>query len=213
MVTLHIVDNAGSVAGIKGDDSFSRGEFYPVKSLCCRKWLNWAQGLKGEDGIMTNQSRLRAKILVSSCLLGEKVRYDGGDNELSHPKLKQWKLEGRLVSFCPECAGGLSTPRTPAERVGKRVLTKNGEDVTTEFLSGAEQAVELAGRLEIKVAILKARSPSCGSGVIYDGKFAKRLIEGNGMTTDALIAAGIKVFSEDEIEDVVKHLNEYLNED
>jgi len=157
---------------------------------------------------MTNQSRHRAKILVSSCLLGEKVRYDGGDNELSHLQLRQWKLEGRLVSFCPECAGGLSTPRTPAERVGNRVLTKTGEDVTAEFSYGAEQAVELASRLEIKVAILKARSPSCGSGIIYDGSFNKRLIDGNGMTTDALIAAGIKVFSEDELEE----LNRYLSE-
>jgi len=148
------------------------------------------------------------KILVSSCLLGEKVRYDGGDNGLTSLLFLKWEKEGRLVSFCPECAGGLTTPRTPAERVGNRVLTKTGEDVTAEFFYGAELSVELAKRLEIKVAILKTRSPSCGSGVIYDGKFAKRLIAGNGMTTDALIAAGIKVFSEDELEE----LNRYLSE-
>jgi len=148
------------------------------------------------------------KILVSSCLLGEKVRYDGGDNELSDTLIQQWQREGRLISFCPECAGGLSTPRTPAERVRERVLTKDGEDVTSEFSSGAEQAVELAKTSGALVAILKARSPSCGSGVIYDGSFNKRLIDGNGMTTDALIKAGINVFSEDELEDLARYLNE-----
>ncbi len=157
---------------------------------------------------MINTPPRSAKILVSSCLLGEKVRYDGGDNGLSHPLFQKWKNDGRLVSFCPECAGGLPTPRASAERVGVRIMTQAGVDVTSEFLSGAEQAVELARRLEVGVAILKARSPSCGSGVIYDGNFAKRLIEGNGMTTDALIKAGIKVFSEDEIEDVARYLSE-----
>ncbi|WP_394148459.1 DUF523 domain-containing protein [Shewanella atlantica] len=148
------------------------------------------------------------KILVSSCLLGERVRYDGGDNELLHPLLLQWKREGRLISFCPECAGGLSTPRAPAERVGSRVLTKEGVDVTPQFIDGADQAVELAKAAGVKVAILKARSPSCGSGAVYDGNFAKRLIEGNGVTTDALTAAGVKVFSEDELEELARFLKE-----
>lgn len=157
---------------------------------------------------MINTPPRSAKILVSSCLLGEKVRYDGGDNGLSHPLFQQWNREGRLVSFCPECAGGLPTPRASAERVGVRIMTQAGVDVTSEFKSGAEQAVELARSLKIDVAILKARSPSCGSGVIYDGNFAKRLVEGNGMTTDALIAAGIKVFGEDEIEELARYLHE-----
>ncbi len=148
------------------------------------------------------------KLLVSACLLGEKVRYDGNDNTVNQIIFEQWKQDGRLVSFCPECAGGLPTPRASAERVGARIMTQTGVDVTAEFMSGAEQAVQLVDEFGIRVAIMKARSPSCGSGVIYDGSFAKRLIEGYGMTTDALIAAGVKVFREDELEDVARYLHE-----
>jgi uncharacterized protein YbbK (DUF523 family) len=137
-------------------------------------------------------------VLVSACLLGDAVRYDGGSKAVQHPVLARWLSEGRVVRVCPELAGGLTVPRPPAERRGLRVVTSTGDDVTAEFDRGAEQALQLAQRLGAAVAVLKENSPSCGSQQIGDGSFSKTRIPGEGVTTALLRAHGIQVFSEAE---------------
>ena len=139
------------------------------------------------------------KILISSCLLGQVVRYDWGHNLLQDEWMLRWQREGRIVAFCPECAGGLTTPRPAAERVGEAVLTAQGVDVTAAFQLGAQKALALVQVQGIKIAILKARSPSCGNQHIYDGTFSKRLIAGQGMTAELLQAADVSVFNETEL--------------
>lgn len=150
------------------------------------------------------------KILVSSCLLGKHVRYDGGHNLDLHRQgaalLIQWQQQGRIVEVCPECLGGLPTPRPPAERVGKRILTSDGSDVTSAFTLGANQTLRIARREQIKVAILKSRSPSCGNQQIYDGRFSGTLIFGEGLTAHTLRAHGIKVFNELQLLDAADFL-------
>ncbi|ABX51297.1 protein of unknown function DUF523 [Shewanella baltica OS195] len=150
-------------------------------------------------GGMTRLEVTVEKVLVSSCLLGQAVRYDGGHNLMESELVQTWLEQGRIVAICPECAGGLPTPRPPAERVGQRILTAQGEDVTYAFSLGADLALKLAQQEGIKVAILKARSPSCGNKQIYDGQFAKQLIAGQGLTAEKLSAAGITVFNEFEL--------------
>ncbi|MCL1039454.1 DUF523 domain-containing protein [Shewanella submarina] len=140
------------------------------------------------------------KILISSCLMGNPVRYDGKDNGLTDACISQWLSQGRLLVFCPEMAGGLVTPRAPAEQQGDRVITHEGVDVTREFRLGAELALKLASEHGVKLAILKAHSPSCGSNQVYDGGFSRTLIEGNGLTAARLKQAGIKVFTELELD-------------
>jgi len=146
------------------------------------------------------------KILVSSCLLGEQVRYNGGAATSDDPLLRRWQAEGRAVSFCPEVAGGLGTPRPRAERVGVRVLTEHGDDVSAAYARGAELALETARKHRIRVAVLKDGSPSCGSSVVHDGTFSGRQVRGAGATTDALRAAGVAVFSERQIADAAAYL-------
>ena len=148
-------------------------------------------------------------ILVSACLLGQKVRYDGSDKNQSNTLLNELIAQDRVVTICPEVAGGLSVPRLAAEIQNSdgaavidgaaRVLDSASKDVTAEFLSGAQQALALAQANNIRTAILKARSPSCGHAQIYDGTFGKRLIEGSGVTAALLERQGIKIFNEDEI--------------
>lgn len=137
-------------------------------------------------------------VLVSACLLGDAVRYDGGSKAVQHPVLARWLNEGRVVRVCPELAGGLPVPRPPAERRGLRVLTNTGVDVTAEFADGAEHALRLAQRVGATVAVLKENSPSCGSHQINDGSFSKTRIAGEGVTTALLRTHGIQVFSESE---------------
>ena len=143
------------------------------------------------------QPNLAPKLLVSACLLGQPVRYDGkakGLKELGW--LKQMASEGRLVVICPEVAGGLPTPRPAAERLGERVITTTGDDVTQEFQSGAEQALALCQKHNIRFALLKAKSPSCGNDEIYDGSYSGQLKKGQGMTAELLTANSVQVFSE-----------------
>lgn len=140
------------------------------------------------------------KILVSACLLGAKVRYNGGDCAQSASLWGQWHQEGRLVSVCPEVAGGLTTPRPPAEIRGIRVVTNADRDVTIEFQRGAQQALTLCQKHDIKLAILKARSPSCGNEYIYDGTFSKTVIDGQGITAALLTQHGIRVFNEAQLD-------------
>ena len=136
-------------------------------------------------------------MLVSACLLGVGCRYDG----LSRPNLEVISLsqEYELVPFCPEIYGGLPTPRTPSEIVGDRVVMKDGRDVTAEYSRGATEAVRLCKLLGIKKACLKAKSPSCGAGQIYDGTFSGILVEGDGITTRALVEGGVFVVNEEEV--------------
>lgn len=151
------------------------------------------------------------KILISRCLLGEPCRYDGQckagiQNELLRVGIK----ETDYVSTCPECEGGLPTPRSPSEisegtalevlANQGRVIAKNGNDNTAAFLKGASIALERCLDNNIKVALLKSKSPSCGSGLIYDGTFSGQLIPGNGVTTELLRKHGILVLNETQIE-------------
>lgn len=138
------------------------------------------------------------KILISACLVGDKVKYDGRSNYNEKIKLLLEKYE--LVPFCPEVEGGLPTPRKPSERVKDRVKMENGKDVTKYYEKGAELALNICLYLGIKIAILKENSPSCGTHKIYDGTFSHKLIDGEGYTTELLKRKGIKVLSEDEID-------------
>ena len=137
-------------------------------------------------------------ILISACLLGAACRYDGGSN----PVFSVEALMGRcqLVPVCPEQLGGLPTPREPAERTEGGVVTKTGADVSAQFQRGAEQALHLARLYGCKAAVLKERSPSCGSGNIYDGTFSGCLTPGDGVTAALLKENGITVYGESEIE-------------
>ncbi len=138
------------------------------------------------------------KILISACLVGDKVKYDGHSNYNEKVKLLLEKYE--LVPFCPEVEGGLTTPRKPSERVKDRVKMEGGRDVTKNFQNGAELALNICLYLGIKIAILKENSPSCGVNKIYDGSFSHKLIDGQGVTAELLKRKGIKVISENEID-------------
>ena len=136
-------------------------------------------------------------ILISACLFGIGCRYDG-KHKVSEDVLD---LVGKynLIPFCPEIYGGLSTPRVPSERIGDRVMMRDGRDVTENYEKGAREALELCRIYGIRTAILKARSPSCGKGEIYDGSFTGALTERDGVTAELLISEGIRVLTENEI--------------
>jgi uncharacterized protein YbbK (DUF523 family) len=138
------------------------------------------------------------KVLVSACLLGDAVRYDGRSKAAPHPVLERWLREGRVVKVCPEVAGGLAVPRPPSEiQADGRVVASTGADVTAEFDRGADEALRLAKAHDVACAVLKEGSPSCGSGFIYDGTFTRTALPGQvGVTVRALQAAGVRVFSE-----------------
>lgn len=140
--------------------------------------------------------------LISACLAGVNCRYDGKDNFIK--EVQRLVKEGKAMLVCPEQLGGMTTPREPAEIVKDkegniRVVNEKGEDVTTEFLKGAEETLKIAEMVGAKAAILKARSPSCGFGQIYDGSFSGKIKEGNGLTADLLNKKGIKIYSEDDL--------------
>jgi uncharacterized protein YbbK (DUF523 family) len=115
---------------------------------------------------------------------------------VEHPALALWRKQGRLVPVCPECLGGLPTPRPAAERQGGNVVTVDGQDVTAAFREGAAVAVRQLRAAGAALVILKSRSPSCGVGQIYDGSFTGALIPGDGLFAEAAAAAGLAVFSE-----------------
>lgn len=143
------------------------------------------------------------KILISACLLGQPVRYDGLSKPVVSEQLALWQTEGRLVPFCPEVAGGLPTPRPAAEIVqtgaGYKVLTSDGRDLTAPFVQGAEQALTLCQEHDIRLAIMTENSPSCGSHSIYDGQHRRQIIAGEGLTVALLRQHGIRVFSQHQI--------------
>lgn len=140
----------------------------------------------------------KKNLLISACLLGIPCRYDGESRE--YPNIEGLSEKYNLIPVCPEIYGGLPTPRTPSERVGERVLMKDGKDVTENYIRGAEAAYRISCECGCKIALLKAKSPSCGKGKIYDGSFSGTLTEGNGVSAEYLISKGIAVFSEDEID-------------
>ena len=113
----------------------------------------------------------KPKLLISECLFGVPCRYDGKDNYIE--TIEALKEYYELVPVCPEVLGGLSTPRDPAERQGKRICTVNGADVTDEFVRGAQLTVDIALKYGCKQALMKAKSPSCGYKCIYDGTFTR----------------------------------------
>ena len=141
------------------------------------------------------------RILVSLCLLGAACRYDGG----SKPCGAVLRLAQRheLIPVCPEQLGGLPTPRPPAEIRGEKVETREGADVTAAYRRGAEETLRLYRQLGCSCALMKARSPSCGCGAVYDGTFSGTLRPGNGVTAQLLREEGIAVFTEDEAEKLV----------
>lgn len=133
-------------------------------------------------------------ILVSQCLLGENTKYNGGNNYIK--EIEFLKRNYEIIPVCPEVMGGLSTPRNPSEIQGDRVVSSAGVDVTKEFNKGAEAALELVKKYNIKIAVLKESSPSCGSKTIYDGSFQGKKILGSGVTTTLLKLHGVRVYSE-----------------
>lgn len=155
---------------------------------------------------MKGRLKDKAPLLVSACLLGMCTAYDGGSR--LHPALLALAAQGCVVPVCPEVAGGLPAPRPPAEIQGgdgadvldgrARVVTVDGQDVTSQFLAGARVALETARRFGLRQAVLKSRSPACGAGQIYDGTFAGRLRPGDGVTTALLKREGVAVYSEEE---------------
>lgn len=143
-------------------------------------------------------------ILISACLAGLATTYDGRDNY--REDIYGLLNEGKAALVCPEQLGGLPTPRPPAEIVGgnggdvldgtAKVLTSGGRDVTAEFIQGAEQTLKIAQAVNAKYAVLKESSPSCGSGLIYDGTYSKTKRPGFGVTSALLRRHGIEVYSE-----------------
>ena len=136
------------------------------------------------------------RILISKCLAGFCCRYDGGNNLV--PEIRALCERGLAVAVCPEELGCLPTPRVPSERRGNLVVSRDGHDVTASFTAGAEKALLIARENGCRTAILKARSPSCGKGCIYNGEFTGELVAGNGVTTDLLLQNGITVMTEEE---------------
>ncbi|MDY5564601.1 MAG: DUF523 domain-containing protein [Candidatus Limivicinus sp.] len=135
-------------------------------------------------------------VLISACLLGFECKYCGGSNKLTEQQLAALGERFRLIPVCPETAGGLPTPRDPSERLGDKVVSNQGRDVTAQYQKGAETALWLARRYDCKAALLKENSPSCGSGQIYDGSFTGKLIPGDGVAAEELKKEGLIVFGE-----------------
>lgn len=136
-------------------------------------------------------------IIVSACLADVHCRYDGGAKACQ--AVIRLVAQGQAVPLCPEQLGGLPTPRLPAEQIAGKVIRNDGIDVTDAFNRGAQEALKIAKLVGAKTAILKARSPSCGSGKIYDGSFSGRLVDGNGIFAELCKLAGMEVITEEEI--------------
>jgi len=158
-------------------------------------------------------------VLVSACLLGHIVRYDGDRLPFESPILRRWAAEGRVIAVCPEVDGGLPTPRPPAEISQPRggssatggaatVIDSAGRDVTPSFVTGADHAVAVARVRGVRIAVLKDGSPSCGTTYTYDGSFRGRRVPAPGVTASRLRDAGLRVFSEAQLEEAAVYLAE-----
>ena len=139
-------------------------------------------------------------LLVSACLLGAACKYSGGDNYC--PQVAALRERCHLIPVCPEQLGGLPTPRPPAELQGDRVCTKDGRDVTAQYHRGAQEALKLARLFGCTGAVLKARSPSCGCGQIYDGTFTSTVIPGDGVTAALLRGSGFRLWTEETLDKI-----------
>jgi uncharacterized protein YbbK (DUF523 family) len=150
--------------------------------------------------LQPKSNSLNNNILISACLLGEKVRYDGTDSLLDHALIKKWQTEGRLIPICPEVAGGLPVPRAPSEIVSHgatvQIINTENKDVTEQFIQGAQAALQQAQKHHCIAAILTENSPSCGSQSIYDGRFSGTKKQGVGITTALLRKNGVAVFNQ-----------------
>ncbi|EOI3576243.1 DUF523 domain-containing protein [Cronobacter turicensis] len=149
------------------------------------------------------------KILVSACLMGFKVRYDGSEKAQMIDQLRRWQEEQRLVIHCPELAAGLPTPRPPAEIVSgdnktqDRIIEITGKEITEHYQLGAWLALRTAQDAGCTAALLTDGSPTCGSQFIYDGSFSGRRKSGMGVAASLLSAHGIAVFSEHNLADLI----------
>jgi len=138
----------------------------------------------------------KEKLLISACLIGQNVKYNGKNNQINLSSLQK---RYELIPFCPEVEGGLSTPRSPSEIVSYsplKLINKEYKEVTKEFILGAKKATTLAQKEGIKKALLKANSPSCSSSLVYDGTFGGKLRRGEGVTTLFLKDIGVEIFDE-----------------
>ena len=155
------------------------------------------------------------KVLVSACLLGQNVRYDGRNNLINHPIIDQLKAENRLVADCPEVSGGLSIPRPYAhikQRIPIEVINAEGDDVTPEFLLGAERVAEKARTEGCVAALMKSQSPSCGNRDIEAVSFSGVVKSGAGLAAQELLSAGIPVFNEHELDSLQALLAQFEGE-
>ena len=141
------------------------------------------------------------KILISACLLGINCKYNGKNNYNS--LIEKLKEKYILIPICPEQMGGLSTPRNPSEIKGDKVISSAGDDVTTNFIAGANKALDIAKKENISIAILKEGSPSCGSNYIYDGTFTKTKVDGMGITARLLSNNNIKIYNENNFGELI----------
>ncbi len=168
----------------------------------CRREARFLARSNAEDGVARAVERYalgkKPRLLVSACLLGENCKYNGGNNK-NDAVIALWQ-DFEIIPVCPETFGGLPIPRVPSEIIGERVCSKDGADLTAEFLSGAEKTLYIANEKNALFALLKERSPSCGKGRVYDGSFSGALVSGNGITADLLMKRGIMVFGESEID-------------
>lgn len=161
---------------------------------------------------------MKNKILVSACLMGFKVRYNGSDKPLVAKTLARWQQEQRLVTHCPELAAGLATPRLPAELNGgdgrealsarASILESDGRDVTQTYILAAWLALKTAQENDCRFALMTDGSPTCGSMKIYDGNFAGKTLPGQGVAAALLRQHGVEVYAEHQLSELIARINE-----
>lgn len=147
----------------------------------------------------------KKKLLISSCLCGENVKYNGGNNLIDRLEELQEKFE--FVQVCPEVLGGLDTPRVPSEIQSfepLKIVNKDGLETTKNFINGAKQTLDIVINNQIKYALMKSNSPSCGNKKVYDGNFDGTLIDNSGVTVTLLLKNSVEVFNEKEIDELLK---------
>ena len=141
------------------------------------------------------------KVAVSACLVGKNTKYNGKNNY--NEAVMKYLQDKEYITICPEVAGGLPTPRVPSERVKDKVINKIGEDVTINFVNGAQIELDKLLKENIKIIIVKEKSPSCGYKQIYDGTLSNQLTDGNGVFVDLALKQGFTIYTEKDIEKMV----------
>lgn len=160
---------------------------------------------------MRQEDSLKPYIIVSACLLGSKVRFDG-TSKLVQAALALTEFYN-VIPICPEMDSGMSVPRDPSEIRDGKVISNRGKDVTSYYIKGARMALEAAMKHKVKLAVLKDRSPSCGSQFIHDGLFDNKVIKGQGLTASLFISHGIDVISENQLDALIKNLYQKRQEE